>query len=144
MPTVTLGVPYKEDFSEMNTKIVMDAVKQRFPEWADHCEPYVNVLSLKAWNQRGFRVKKGEKAIRVATMIPVWKEDEKSGERVQVGTRPWKAHVFALPQVEHLPHPNTSRHFGESNDSSMNSGCVEDTPGPAAEKALVDSEPLNT
>jgi hypothetical protein len=99
-PTIPLGVPFKDSFSIVNTKKVLDAVSQRFPDWADQCEPYVNVLTLKAWNQRGYRVRKGEKAIRVATLLPVWKEDEKTGEKAQIGTRPGTAFVFALPQVE--------------------------------------------
>jgi len=99
-PTILLGVPYKDSFSIQNAKKVLEAVQQRFPEWADHCEPYVNVLTLRAWNQRGYRVRKGEKAIRVAALIPVWKDDEKTGDKVQVGSRGGTAHVFALPQVE--------------------------------------------
>lgn len=100
MSPVELGVPYKDSTSDFNSKIVLDAVRQRFPDWADQCQPYVNVLTLKAWNQRGYRVKKGEKAIRVATLLPVWKDDPEKGEKIQVGTRPGKAFVFALPQVE--------------------------------------------
>jgi hypothetical protein len=97
---IPFGTPYKDSMSIINAKIVFEAVQQRFPEWASQCEPYVNVLTLPAWNQRGYRVKKGEKAIRVATMIPVWKDDDDKGEKVQVGTRPATACVFALPQVE--------------------------------------------
>jgi hypothetical protein len=99
-PLIPLGTPYKDSFSIHNAKRVLDAVHLRFPDFADRCEPYVNVLTLRAWNQRGYRVRKGEKAIRVATMIPVWKEDKDTGEKVQVGTRAAKAHVFALPQVD--------------------------------------------
>ena len=100
MSTIELGVPYKDAYSIGNSKLVFDAVRQRFPQWADQCEPYVNVLTLRGWNQRGYRVKKGEKAIRVAALIPVWKEDKKTGEKVQVGNRGGRAYVFALPQVE--------------------------------------------
>ena len=100
MTKLELGVPYKDSTSDFNSKVVLDAVKQRFPNWAAQCQPYVNVLTLKAWNQRGYRVKKGEKAIRVATTLPVWKDDTEKGEKVQVGTRHGKAFVFALPQVE--------------------------------------------
>ena len=70
-PAVQLGVPYKDSISIINSKFVRKAVKERFPEWADKCEPYVNVLTLKAWNERGYRVKKGEKSIRIFTMVPV-------------------------------------------------------------------------
>lgn len=98
--TVMLGVPYKDAFSVHNTKVVLDAVRVRFPDWVDRCEPYVNVLTLRAWNQRGYRVKKGEKAIRVFTKAPVTETDPKTGEKRVVGARPASAHVFALSQVE--------------------------------------------
>src|SRR5450759_2616269 len=42
---VALGVPYKDSFSAVNSKIVFDAVKARFADWADQCQPYVNVLT---------------------------------------------------------------------------------------------------
>ena len=100
MPTIEFGVPYKDSTSDVNSKIVLEAVKQRFPDWAAQCEPYVNVLTLRAWNQRGYRVRKGEKAIHIATLVPVWKVDKEKDQRVQVGTRSGKAYVFALPQVE--------------------------------------------
>ncbi len=100
MPTIALGVPYKDAYSIGNAKKVLEAVRQLFPAWADQCEPYVNVLTLRAWNQRGYRVKKGEKAIRVAALIPVWKRDKETGDKVQIGTRGGTAYVFALPQVE--------------------------------------------
>ena len=97
---VPYGIPYKTDTSARNTERVRKAVAERFPEWAPQCEPYVNVLTLRAWNQRGFRVKKGEKAIRVPTLVPLERTDEKTGEVVQAGTRHGTAYVFAFPQVE--------------------------------------------
>jgi hypothetical protein len=109
-PTIALGVPYKDSTSQKNEQIVRDAVAKRFPDWAGECEPYVNVLTLKAWNQRGYRVRKGEKAIRVFTQVPITRHDEKTGKDQVVGLRPSKAYVFALPQVEKrevFPQPNT-------------------------------------
>ncbi len=53
-----------------------------------------------AWNQRGYRVKKGEKAIRVFTKVPVTEKDATTGQEKLVGSRPAPAFVFALPQVE--------------------------------------------
>ena len=61
---------------------------------------YVNVLTLKAWNLRGFRVKKGEKAIRIPVVVPLIREDEKTGEKVTVGNRLSTAFLFAYPQVQ--------------------------------------------
>ena len=81
-PAVALGVPYKDTISAANAKIVRDAVTARFPDWAAQCQPYVNVLTLKAWNQRGYRVKKGEKAITLC--MPVTVTTKKPGARVSV------------------------------------------------------------
>src|SRR5205085_12635069 len=94
------GTPYKTDGSVKNTQAVMQEVSKRFPEWVPQCQPYVNVLTLRAWNQRGYRVKKGEKSIRVMTLVPVMWEDEKTGHKTPVGTRRAVAFLFALPQVE--------------------------------------------
>lgn len=103
MPTqlIPFGTPYKieTEQSVYNTKLVLQAVAQRFPEWAAEARPYVNVLTLRAWNQRGYRVRKGEKAIKVMTKVPVTKRNEK-GEDEVVAQRRAVAYVFALPQVE--------------------------------------------
>ena len=100
MNTIALGVPYKDSFSIHNSKLVLEEVQKLFPEWAPQAEPYVNILTMKAWNQRGYRVKKGEKAIRVFTKVSVTEKDAKTGEEKIVGSRPARACVFALPQVE--------------------------------------------
>lgn len=102
-PAIAFGVPYKDTVSAANAKIVRDAVTVRFPAWADQCQPYINVLTLKAWNQRGFRVKKGEKAIRVFTKVSVTEKDAATGEVKVVRYRPARTFVFALPQVEKRP-----------------------------------------
>ena len=98
MSTVSLGTPYRADQSARNTQAVLQAVAKRFPEWSSQCAPYVNVLTLKAWNQRGFRVKKGEHSIRIPVIVPVFKEED--GKKVPVANRPSTACLFALPQVE--------------------------------------------
>jgi len=100
MSPVELGVRHTNSSSVINASMVLAAVRDRFPSWADQCKPYVNVLTLKAWNQRGYRVKIGEKGIRIVTMLPVWKEDQAKGEKIQIGSRPQTTYVFALPQVE--------------------------------------------
>lgn len=92
--------PYRDTCSIRNAHLVLQAVAERFPDFAPQCEPYVNVLTLREWNRRGYRVKKGERAIRVGTMIPVWKDDAGTDKKVQVGHRWHRAYVFALPQVE--------------------------------------------
>ena len=95
MTTIQLGVPYKDTFSIFNSKKVIEAVRQRFPEWADLCEPYVNVLTFHQWKARGYRVKKGEHSIRIPILSEI-EEDDKKTKRLVRRT----ACVFALPQVE--------------------------------------------
>jgi hypothetical protein len=70
MTTIELGIPYipKELQSQRNTQAVIQAVKQRFPNWTDEAIPYVNVLTFRQWLERGYGVKKGEKSIRIAIM----------------------------------------------------------------------------
>jgi hypothetical protein len=92
---IAFGTPYKKDFSDNNIQIVKSAVAQRFPDFAAECQPGINVLTLKAWNMRGYRVKKGEKAIQLNA--PVTRKDKKGKETVERFVR---AYVFALPQVE--------------------------------------------
>lgn len=99
MNTIALGTPYKQCESEKNRKAVLVAVGERYPDWMINCKPYINVLPIKAWNQRGFRVKKGEKAIQVWTMIPKTKKNDDGQEEI-IGKRSVVANVFALPQVE--------------------------------------------
>ena len=134
--TIALGVPYKDAFSIHNTKVVLDAVRQRFPDWVDRCEPYVNVLTLRAWNQRGYRVKKGEKAIRVFTKAPVTETDPKTGEKKVVGARPATAFVFALPQVEKREaFPARTRGPSPAPTSAGSSASSPGTPGIPTPKA---------
>ena len=130
MSTIQLGVPYKDTFSTTNAQLVRDAVRQRFPAWADRCEPYINVLTLKAWNQRGYQVKKGEKAIRVFTKIPVTKTDEKTGEVKIVGSRPSSAFVFAFPQVEKRAFCRANTHNTLSAPASVNASSSSAAPAP--------------
>jgi hypothetical protein len=112
MPTqlITFGTPYKPETEQSvyNTKLVLQAVAQRFPYWAHEAKPYVNVLTLRAWNRRGYRVKRGEKAIKVMTQIPVRKFDEEANSEIVVGKRKCLAYVFALPQVEPFRNSNTN------------------------------------
>lgn len=99
MNSVAFGTPYKTEQSIRNAQMVRNIVAQRFPEWAPQCEPYVNVLPIKAWNQRGYRVKKGEHAIKVWTKVPLTKKNAEGKDEI-VGEKNAMANVFALPQVE--------------------------------------------
>ena len=37
MSTIALGVPYKDSISIFNSKIVLETVEKRFPDWAAQC-----------------------------------------------------------------------------------------------------------
>jgi len=99
--TVPFGTPYLPvgEQSIENAKLALAAVEARFPEFLPQAEPYVNILSFNEWLKRGFRVKKGEKAIRVAGARPIIEKDE-TGHEEFLGMVPTTACVFALPQVE--------------------------------------------
>jgi hypothetical protein len=94
---IVLGTPYKpkEEQSERNTQAVMQAVRERFPDWADQAEPYRNVLTFQEWKRRGFKVKRGEKSIRIPIMKEIEEDDGKAKRLVRR-----TACLFALPQVE--------------------------------------------
>ena len=99
MAADSLTAPYRDTDhqSQSNTQAVLKAVRQRFPAWADQCAPYVNVLTFAEWQRRGYRVRKGEKAIRV----PVLRRERRSDDDPPEGrlVRRW-ACLFAAPQVE--------------------------------------------
>jgi hypothetical protein len=99
IPRVAYGTPYKlePEQSTRSKQAVMNAVSQRFPEFAGQCEPYVNVLTFQQWKARGYHVKKGEQSIR----IPIMKEIEQGdGEKKEKTLVRKMAFLFALPQVE--------------------------------------------
>src|SRR5207244_2940076 len=83
-----------------NLKTVFYEVNRRFPNWADQCEPHVNVLTVNKWKAQGYRIRKGEKPISLRGFFPVFKNYAVTGERIKVGTRHRPIHVFAFPQVE--------------------------------------------
>jgi len=99
--TVKMGTPYLplQEQSIENVKLALSAVGERFPDFLPQAEPYVNILSYNEWLKRGYKVKKGEKAIRVAGARPIIKKEEDGTEDV-LGFMPTTACVFALPQVE--------------------------------------------
>lgn len=99
--TVPMGTPYlpKDQQSIANMQLALAAVAVRYPEWLPEAIPYVNILSFNEWLKRGYKVKKGEKAIRVAGARPVIREDEEGKEEF-LGMAPTTACVFAQPQVE--------------------------------------------
>jgi hypothetical protein len=101
MPSIELGTVYlpHEHQSLKNTKTVLEAVKQRFPEWADQAQPYVNVLTFRQWLKRGSGVKKGETSIRIPIMQEIEDKNDPQARHLVRKT----ACLFAFPQVEKKP-----------------------------------------
>ena len=82
--------------SELNAQAVRAAVRQRFPEWAHLCIPYRNVLTFQEWKRRGYRVRKGERSIRIPILREIEDESDPTAKRLVRRT----ACLFAQPQVE--------------------------------------------
>lgn len=84
--------------SELTSDLVR---KQIFNRWgteeADNYDPKSNCLTFKSWLQNGYRVKKGEKAIK--SFIVIEKKD-KAG--VVVSRYPKRINLFYIRQVESL------------------------------------------
>ena len=101
--TVPMGTPYlpEDQQSITNAQLALTAVAARYPEFIPEAIPYVNILSYNEWLKRGYKVKKGEKAIRVAGARPILEKDEQ-GKDEFLGMAPCTACVFALPQVEKI------------------------------------------
>ena len=66
---------------------------------ACECQAYESVFTLKRWNAQGFRVKAGEKAIRVRCYRPIREKDPATGEEKITGRAPWTAFLFCSHQV---------------------------------------------
>ena len=64
-------------------------------------DPRQNVLTYRAWLAKGRHVKRGEKAVRITTWIPIGEKRDTHGKVVKpAGTRPKAAHVFHVSQTE--------------------------------------------
>lgn len=81
-----------ESFSEQN----YEAVKA---ELDCECEPYVDVFTFNRWKAQGYSVIKGEKAIRIKTVVSKEIEDKKTGDK-ELKKFPKQACVFCRCQVE--------------------------------------------
>lgn len=78
--------------------MVVSEIRSRFgEEVAKKYDPRANCFTFLGWKQRGFSVKKGEKAIHSVTFIE--EEDEETGEKT--GTKyPKNVYLFCEAQVE--------------------------------------------
>ena len=82
--------------------IVMSEIASRWGEKeAENYDPRKNCFTLPTWNKLGYRVKKGEKAIKSITFIKEF-EDEDDDLSVEGKTYPKNVYLFYIKQVEKM------------------------------------------
>lgn len=82
--------------SEATRDMVSKQIAERFGEAeAEHYDPYKNCMTFRQWLTAGFRVKRGEKALKSVTYVEV-KDD--SGEVIK--KYPKTINLFYEKQVE--------------------------------------------
>lgn len=80
-------------------------IAERFgQEAAEAYNPTTNCFTFNRWIQEGYKVKKGEKALRTYTYIKSEKTDVKTGE-VQAFRYPKGVCLFYIDQVEKIEGP---------------------------------------
>lgn len=90
--------------AEKSFKEVKDQIRERFgSQLAEEYDPYTNCMTLKQWEEFGYRVRPGEKSLRSTIII---EKKNKQGE--VVGTYPKTIHLFYYPQVK-LKHLNGNK-----------------------------------
>jgi hypothetical protein len=90
--------------SEKTAEAVREEIAKRWgEEEAAQYDPLTNCFTLKTWNKLGYRVKKGEKAIRSFTYVEAKDQDgkeETDGEEQEVQKYPKTVYLFYKTQVE--------------------------------------------
>ena len=80
---------------------VRKQIAQRYgEEEARNYDPQVNCFTLPTWNKLGFKIKKGEKAIRSVTLIEEKDPNAKEGEQTEAHKYPKTVYLFYIKQVE--------------------------------------------
>ena len=69
-------------------------------EEAKNYDPQVNCFTLPTWNKLGFKVRKGEKAIRSMTLIEEKDSNAKEDEQTEAIRYPKTVYLFYIKQVE--------------------------------------------
>jgi hypothetical protein len=86
--------------STKTANAVRDEIARRWgEEEAKQYNPLQNCFPLPTWNRLGYRVKKGEKAIRSLTYVEV-KDQEAGEDEPEVRTYPKPVYLFYKTQVE--------------------------------------------
>jgi len=87
--------------SEKTADAVREEIARRYGEAeAEEYDPQVNCFTLPTWNKLGFRVSKGEKAIRSITLIEKKDSETEEGKEAEVLKYPKTVYLFYIKQVE--------------------------------------------
>ena len=87
--------------SEKTAELVREEIARRYgEEEAKSYDPQVNCFTLPTWNQLGFKVRKGEKAIRTMTLIEEVDENAKESKQSEKRVYPKAVYLFYIRQVE--------------------------------------------
>ena len=86
--------------SEKTADQVREEIARRYgEEEAEEYDPQINCFTLPTWNKLGFKIKKGEKAIRSITLIEKKDPNAKDGEETEVKRYPKTVYLFYIKQV---------------------------------------------
>jgi len=84
--------------SETTESLVRKQISNRWgSEEAEKYDPKANCLTIRQWNENGYRVKKGEKALQ--SYIVIEKKDEKG---TVIETYPKRINLFYQKQVKQV------------------------------------------
>ena len=87
--------------SEKTAEQVREEIADRYgEEEAEEYDPETNCFTLPRWNQLGYRVRKGEKAIRSMTFIEKKDPNAKEGDQSEVRKYKKTVYLFYIKQVE--------------------------------------------
>jgi antirestriction factor ArdC-like protein len=89
--------------SERTAEAVREEIARRWgDDEAARYDPLTNCFTIQTWNKLGYRVKKGEKAIRSITYVeaPDQADDDDADEEPEVRTYPKTVYLFYRTQVE--------------------------------------------
>src|SRR6266571_7573187 len=87
--------------SEKTADQVREEIARRYgEEEAEEYDPQVNCFTLPTWNKLGFKVRKGEKAIRSITLVEKEDPNAKESEETEAIRYPKTVYLFYIKQVE--------------------------------------------
>src|SRR6266699_4377884 len=87
--------------SEKTADQVREEIARRYgEEEAEEYDPHTNCFTLPTWNKLGFKIKKGEKAIRSITLVEKEDPNAKEGEQSEVIKYPKTVYLFYIKQVK--------------------------------------------